>query len=62
MVIRFKINFGVRSIDVARLAVESRVKEGEEKAAWISDITKWTEVGFTEWSQLQGSISLLGPL
>ena len=38
LVIRFKINFGVRSIDVARLAVESRVKEGEfSKAAWISD-------------------------
>lgn len=49
-------------MDVARLDVESRVKEGEEKASWISDLTKWTEVGFTEWSQLQGSISLLGLL
>lgn len=49
-------------MDVARLDVESRVKEGEEKASWISDLTKWAEVGFTEWSQLQISVSLLGLL
>ena len=39
-----------------------KMKEGEEKASWISDLTKWTEVGFTECSQLQGSIRLLGLL
>lgn len=49
-------------MDVARLDVESRVKEGRRKASWISDLTKWTEVGFTECSQLQGSIRLLGLL
>ena len=46
-------------MDVARLDVESRVKEGEEKASWISDLTKWTEVGFTEWSHLMLPVFIL---
>ena len=49
-------------MDVAGLDVESRVKEGEEKDSWLFDLTTWTEVGFTEWSKMQDSISWLGLL